>query len=133
MIDTHNFGAICNHLAKTLQTAVTAILQMMRVHAETEHATGFTEPFQDCVRLVAQCRVPKGRVRMGNDDRSATDFNRIEGRTFGRVAHVDDEPDAIHFFNHLATHARDAGILRFVAARGQQRLVVISQLHETGT
>jgi hypothetical protein len=36
-----------DHLAKAFQAAVAAALQMMRVHAEAEHAAGFTETLQN--------------------------------------------------------------------------------------
>ena len=49
------------------------------------------------------------------------------------MAHINDQPHAIHLGDNSAAHAGDAGILALIASGGQQRLVVIGQLHEART
>src|SRR4029453_5861063 len=47
------------------------------------------------------------------------------------MGHVDRETQAVHLAHHFASHAGEAPILRLITARREQRLVVISELHES--
>jgi hypothetical protein len=68
---------------------------------------------------------------VGDDDRAGADLDRFQRRALGRVAHVDHQADTIHFCDDFAPHTRDARVLGLVTAGGEQRLVVVGQLHET--
>ena len=47
------------------------------------------------------------------------------------MAHVDYQTDSVHLPNHLATHTRNPRVFLFIATCGQQRLIVVGQLHES--
>ncbi|MNV66990.1 hypothetical protein D3C71_1597720 [compost metagenome] len=67
---------------------------------------------------------------MGDDHRSAGQFDGLKRASLGAVRHVDEHADAVHFGDHLAAEAADAVVLALIAAAGQQALVVVGQLHD---
>jgi hypothetical protein len=115
---------------KPCKRAVAAALQVMRIERKAQHAARFGQRAQDRVGLVAPRRVPEGGVGMGDRDGPRADLDRLQRGAFGGMAHVDDKAHAVHLGDDLAAHAGEARILRLVAARRQQRLVVVAQLHE---
>ena len=46
------------------------------------------------------------------------------------MTHIHHQTNAIHFANHLPSHAGNTGVFRLITPCGQQRLVIITQLHE---
>ena len=66
-----------NHLAEALQGAGRTILEMVWVQREAQHAASLGERSQYLVRLVAQRRVPPGRVGVGNSDRATGRFDGL--------------------------------------------------------
>ena len=67
---------------------------------------------------------------MGDGNRTAGEFDRLESRAFGRMAHIDDKSDTVHLGNNSAAHAGQASVIFLIAACRQKRLVVVGQLHE---
>ena len=69
-------------------------------------------------------------VRMGDRDGSARMINRLQRGAIRRVRHVYNHADAVHFFNDLLAHAREASVIVLITARRQQGLIVIRELHK---
>ncbi len=46
------------------------------------------------------------------------------------MRHVDEQANTVHLLDDLASHTRDAGIRRLVAAGREQALVIVGELHE---
>ena len=67
---------------------------------------------------------------MGDGDRAGREIDRLERGALSRMRHVDQHAEAVHFGDHLATHAGDAGIIGLVAAGAEKRLVVVGELHD---
>ena len=57
---------------------------------------------------------------MGDGNRTGRYVDGLKGGSLGRMAHIHDKPDPIHFCNDGPPHAGDAGILGFIATGGQQ-------------
>ena len=68
---------------------------------------------------------------MADADRAAGIVNCLQGGSFGRMAHIRNHAHAVHLGHHRAAHMGQAGIFGHIAARRQQGLIVIAQLHET--
>ncbi len=66
----HKLGGACNHLAELFQGGCAAMLQVMRIEAETQHAAAFRKGAQDVVGLVAHNGVPGMRIGMGDGNRA---------------------------------------------------------------
>ena len=49
------------------------------------------------------------------------------------MAHVDNQAHAVHFLDDLFAHAGHATVVGLVASTGQQRLVVVGELHKPRT
>ena len=103
---------------------------MVGIDRKTQHPPCPGQRLQHVMRLVAQGRVPPVRVGMGDGDGPRGMVDCLQRGAFGGMAHVDDHADAVHLRHHLFAHAGQAGIVILVAARRQQRLVVVGQLHE---
>jgi hypothetical protein len=106
---------------------------MRSASRETISQKGFGERGQHAVGLVAERGMPAARVRVGDGDGPLRYLDGLDGRAFRRVGHVHDETHPVHLLDDPASHAGDAGVLGFVAAGRQQRLVVVGELHETCT
>ena len=102
----------------------------MGIDRKAQHPAAFGKRPQHAVGLVAQCRMPACGIGMGDRDGPCRVFDRLKGRSFARMAHVHDHADPVHLRHHRAAHAGQAGVVILIAARGQQRLVVVAQLHE---
>ena len=118
------------HLAERFERAVRAVLQVMRVEGEPQHAPRPGERREHPIRLVAPRGPPRGRVGVADGDRPLRKLDRFEGRALARMGHVDDHAEPIHLADHLAAHAGHACVLVLPPARAEQRLVVVAELHE---
>ncbi len=92
----------------------------MRVQAEPEHTATLAKPFEYRLRFIAQRWFPEPGVGMGNYNWPRTDFYRFQSRSLGRMAHINHEANAVHFFDDFLSHTRDAGIVSLVATGAQQ-------------
>ena len=106
-------------------------LQVVRIGREAEHPAALAE--RSAGARPTCCAAPGASspglawvMAMGRLECSIA----WQGGTLARMAHVDHEADAVHLGDHLAAHTGQAGVVLLVAARGQQRLVVVAELHE---
>ena len=67
---------------------------------------------------------------MRHGDRPGGQLDGLERRALARMRHVDDHAEAVHLGDDLASHPGDSIVLAFIAARGQQTLVVVGELHK---
>ena len=118
------------HLAEVRQPAVGAARKVMRIKRKPQHPTRVGQGAQHRVRLVASRRMPPVGIGMGDGDGAGRMVDRLQRGSFGGMAHVHHQPDAIHLLHHGAAHAGEARVLVLVAAGRQQRLIVVAQLHE---
>ena len=70
---------------------------------------------------------------MGDGNRAFRGLYRFQAGTFGRMAHINDQPDPVHFLDRLPAKAGKAGIFCLITSGGKQGLVIIGQLHEAAT
>ncbi len=105
---------------------------MMRIHGESQHPAAIAQRLQNIIGLVAQRRVPEGRVGVCDGDGSLGNLDGLQRRTLRRMAHVHHQTNTIHFPDDLLSHAGDPRVVVLIAAGRQQALVVVTELHEAG-
>ena len=115
-----------SHLAKAVQGASGPPLQVMRVWRQAQHPAPCGQCSQHRAGFVAPGRMPPIRVGVAEGDRTGGQIDGLQGGLFRRMAHVDDQSDAVHFGHGLPAKPGQARIGCFMTSGREQGLVVVA-------